>query len=254
MRRAAARAGHDDLRRPAPQPRGQLGERRRPARRPGARPRRAPRAARSPSAHHAAIGRHLRGSTCPFAAMNRPAVGFSYRQNRRHGRHAFTGATMHGLDGNRTRQPPLFRTSTSGSRPTSSTRCIEGQFAAVAAVRAARPAIERAALAIEERLQRRRAPGLCRRRHLGPARGAGRRRADADLQLAARPPGAADGRRRRRAAAAPSKAPRTRPSDGAAPASASIGSATSDVLIAVAASGTTPFTLACLREAARAAR
>ena len=73
---------------------------------------------------------------------------------------------------------------------------IEGQFAAVAAVRGAAPAMEDAALAMEARLDRQRAADLCRRGHLGTARGAGRRRADADLLLAAGTPPAADRRRR----------------------------------------------------------
>src|ERR1044072_7658232 len=86
---------------------------------------------------------------------------------------------------------------------------IEGQFTAVAAVRAARPAIEAASLAIEERLRnggrptyagaaarggarqkKGRAahggpPDLRRRRDFRPSGRAGRRGADADLQLAA---------------------------------------------------------------------
>src|SRR6187551_2103591 len=75
---------------------------------------------------------------------------------------------------------------------------LEGQFAAVAAVHAARPALERAALAVAAR---RRAAGLCGRRYVGAACGTGRRRADADLRLAGLASCAADGRRARCAAA-----------------------------------------------------
>ena len=75
---------------------------------------------------------------------------------------------------------------------------IEGQLAAVAAVRGARSAME----AARDRDRgaapnRQRTPDLCRRRHLGPARGPGRRRAAADLQLAAGAPPPPHRRRRR---------------------------------------------------------
>ena len=94
---------------------------------------------------------------------------------------------------------------------------IEGQFAAVAAVRAARrgAGARRARHGSTAALSR--PAGLCRRRHLGPSGGAGRRRADADLQLAAGAPGAADGRRPARRCCARSKAPRTRSSTRRAP-------------------------------------
>ena len=129
---------------------------------------------------------------------------------------------------------------------------IEGQFAAVAAVHAARPALERAALAIEERLR-----GGGRLVYAGagtsgrlavqdgaelmptfgwPAERLVLLMAGGQDALLRAVEGAED-----EAEEAAALVRRHRIGD-------------KDVLIAVAASGTTPFTLACLREAAPAAR
>ena len=126
---------------------------------------------------------------------------------------------------------------------------LEGQFAAVAAVHAARPALERAALAVEERL---RAGG---RLVYAGAGTSGRLAVQDGAELMptfswpARAAGAADGRRAR-CAAARRRRRRGRDRAGRRAAARHHGSASKDALIAVAASGTTPFTVACLREAA----
>lgn len=124
---------------------------------------------------------------------------------------------------------------------------IEGQFAAVAAVRAARPAIERAALAMESRLG-------------GPGRlvyaGAGTSGRLAVQDGAELMPTFSWPRERLLLLIAGGDEAMVRAIEGAED---EIGQATErirqnaighdDVLIAVAASGTTPFTVACLREA-----
>src|SRR6516165_4389480 len=69
---------------------------------------------------------------------------------------------------------------------------IEGQFTAVAAVRAARFALADATLAADAR---RRPAGLCRGRNLRPTGCPGWRRAGSNIQLAARSAFAAHGRR-----------------------------------------------------------
>ena len=75
---------------------------------------------------------------------------------------------------------------------------IEGQFSAVAAVRTAKPALERAALAMEARLRERGRLIYAGAGNLRAAGGAGWRRADADLQLAAGASLAAHRRRQQR--------------------------------------------------------
>ena len=125
---------------------------------------------------------------------------------------------------------------------------IEGQFSAVAAVRAARPAIERAALAMEARL-----------RHQGRLIYAG---AGTSGRLAVQdgaelmptfswPPErlAAAHRRRRQRHGPRGGGRRRRGRAGTGAGGKRHGVGADDALIAVAASGTTPFTLACLREA-----
>jgi N-acetylmuramic acid 6-phosphate etherase len=126
---------------------------------------------------------------------------------------------------------------------------IEGQFAAVAAVRAARPSLERAAVAMEARLER-------RGRLIYAGAGTSGRLAVQDgaelmptfnwpqdrlLLLIA---GGRDALLRSVEGAEDQIEHGTR-----AVAEHSVGAR--DVLIAVAASGTTPFTLACLEEAKR---
>ena len=126
---------------------------------------------------------------------------------------------------------------------------IDGQFSAVAAVRAARPALERAALAMEARLRH-------RGRLIYAGAGTSGRLAVQDgaelMPTFSWPP-----ERLLLLIAGGDKA-MVRAVEGAED---EIGQATElvhrhgvgadDVLIAVAASGTTPFTLACLREAKR---
>src|SRR3979490_1870327 len=124
---------------------------------------------------------------------------------------------------------------------------IEGQFAAVAAVRAARPAIERAALAMEARLK-----DDGRLIYVG-AGTSGRLAVQDGAELMPTfswPP------ERLVLLMAGGEKALTRAVEGAEDevkqARALIkkhGVGASDVLIAVAASGTTPFTLACLRDA-----
>ena len=124
---------------------------------------------------------------------------------------------------------------------------IEGQFAAVAAVHAARPALERAALAVEERL---RAGG---RLVYAGAGTSGRLAVQDGAELMPTfgwPPDRlvllmAGGRD---ALVSAVEGAEDAAEDAAALAARhAIGD--KDALIAVAASGTTPFTLACLREA-----
>ena len=100
--------------------------------------------------------------------------------------------------GHRKHQPTLSR-----PRPLARRRQVllalwEGQLAAVAAVRAgsARDRIAVAAEAALPLLGARRPAGLCRRRHVGAHRRAGRRRTAAHLRLARGPACPADGRRR----------------------------------------------------------
>ncbi len=127
---------------------------------------------------------------------------------------------------------------------------IEGQLAAVAAVRAARPALLQAALAMEARL---RAGG----RLVYTGAGTSGRLAVQDgaelMPTFSWPP------ERLLLLIAGGEEAMTRAVEGAedqtAQAAALVqchGIAANDVLIAVAASGTTPFTLACLREAKQA--
>ena len=127
---------------------------------------------------------------------------------------------------------------------------IEGQLAAVAAVRAARPALLQAALAMEARL---RAGG----RLVYAGAGTSGRLAVQDgaelMPTFSWPP------ERLLLLIAGGEEAMTRAVEGAedqtAQAAALVqrhGIAPHDVLIAVAASGTTPFTLACLREAKQA--
>jgi N-acetylmuramic acid 6-phosphate etherase len=127
---------------------------------------------------------------------------------------------------------------------------IEGQLAAVAAVRAARPALLQAALAMEARL---RAGG----RLVYAGAGTSGRLAVQDgaelMPTFSWPP------ERLLLLIAGGEEAMTRAVEGAedqtAQAAALVqrhGIAANDVLIAVAASGTTPFTLACLREAKQA--
>ena len=72
---------------------------------------------------------------------------------------------------------------------------LEGQFAAIAAVQAARASIATAIDAMTERLSAGGRHHLHGRRHVGPRCGAGRCRAAPDLQLAVRARDHADGRR-----------------------------------------------------------
>jgi N-acetylmuramic acid 6-phosphate etherase len=124
---------------------------------------------------------------------------------------------------------------------------IEGQFAAVAAVRAARPAIEQAALAIEARLRE------SGRLVYAGAGTSGRLAAQDGAELMPTFSWPAD---RLLLLIAGGHEALTRPIEGAEDETDhalglvrrhALGAA--DVLIAVAASGTTPFTLACLRGA-----
>ena len=129
---------------------------------------------------------------------------------------------------------------------------IEGQFSAVAAVRAARPALERAALAMEARLRH------CGRLIYAGAGTSGRLAVQDGAELM--PTFSWPPERLLLLIAGGDKA-MVRAVEGAED---EVGQATElvkrhgvgadDVLIAVAASGTTPFTLACLREARRQRR
>jgi N-acetylmuramic acid 6-phosphate etherase len=126
---------------------------------------------------------------------------------------------------------------------------IEGQFSAVAAVRAARPAIVRAALAMEERL---RTGG---RLVYAGAGTSGRLAVQDGAELL---PTFSWPHDRLLLLMAGGEAAMVRAVEGAEdePGRAAAlvqrhGLGGNDVLIAVAASGTTPFTLACLREAGR---
>jgi N-acetylmuramic acid 6-phosphate etherase len=126
---------------------------------------------------------------------------------------------------------------------------IEGQFSAVAAVRAARPAIVRAALAMEERL---RTGG---RLVYAGAGTSGRLAVQDGAELL---PTFSWPHDRLLLLMAGGEAAMVRAVEGAEdePGQAAAlvqrhGLGGNDVLIAVAASGTTPFTLACLREANR---
>src|SRR5690349_18941932 len=126
---------------------------------------------------------------------------------------------------------------------------IEGQLASVAAVRAARPAIEQAALAIEKRLRK------TGRLVYAGAGTSGRLAVQDGAELMPTfswPP------ERLLLLLAGGDAAMTQAIEGAEDdverAAATIAEhdiGPSDVLIAVAASGTTPFTVACLREAAK---
>src|SRR5437762_7979331 len=126
---------------------------------------------------------------------------------------------------------------------------IEGQFAAVAAVRAARPDIERAALAMQTRLQER-----GRLIYVG-AGTSGRLAVQDGAELM---PTFSWPRERLLLLIAGGDEAMVRAVEGAED---EVGHAAElvsrhhidakDVLIAVAASGTTPFTLSCLREAKR---
>ena len=126
---------------------------------------------------------------------------------------------------------------------------IEGQFASVGAVRTAKPAIERAALAMEERLK-----GSGRLVYAG-AGTSGRLAVQDGAELM---PTFSWPRERLLLLLAGGDAAMLQAQEGAEDDAAAavalirghaIGQA--DVLIALAASGTTPFTLACLREARR---
>jgi N-acetylmuramic acid 6-phosphate etherase len=126
---------------------------------------------------------------------------------------------------------------------------IEGQFSAVAAVRAARPAIVRAALAIEERLQ---AGG---RLVYAGAGTSGRLAVQDGAELL---PTFSWPSERLLLLIAGGEEAMTRAVEGAEDETGQAialvqrhGLGRSDVLMAVAASGTTPFTLGCLREASR---
>ena len=174
MGRTAARAGHDDPRRPAPQPRGQLGQRL--GQRAGLPRHRLRRLPYFVGQHHLRVS----GSPALSTPENPERVARVYRR----------GHCM------QTERPsPRYSAIDLWDPADILDAMLEGQFAAVAAVHAARPALERAALAIEDAAARRRAAGLCRRRHLGSARGTGRRRVDADLQLARGAADPADGGR-----------------------------------------------------------
>lgn len=124
---------------------------------------------------------------------------------------------------------------------------IEAQFSAVAAVRTARPALERASLAMEERLR-----GAGRLIYAG-AGTSGRLAVQDGAELM---PTFNWPQERLLLLIAGGKEALIRAMEGsedqaghAAELAEQHGIAGSDVLVAVAASGTTPFTLACLREA-----
>jgi len=126
---------------------------------------------------------------------------------------------------------------------------IEGQFSAVAAVRAARPAIVRAALAMQERLE---AGG---RLIYAGAGTSGRLAVQDGAELLPTFNWPAD---RLALLIAGGEEAMTRAVEGAEDETAQATALVQrhalrpdDVLIAVAASGTTPFTLACLREAGK---
>jgi N-acetylmuramic acid 6-phosphate etherase len=126
---------------------------------------------------------------------------------------------------------------------------IEGQFSAVAAVRAVRPALERAVLAMEERLRH------CGRLIYAGAGTSGRLAVQDGAELM--PTFSWPPERLLLLIAGGDKA-MVRAVEGAedevgqaAELVKRHGVGANDVLIAVAASGTTPFTLACLREAKR---
>src|ERR671933_2080727 len=126
---------------------------------------------------------------------------------------------------------------------------IEGQLAAVAAVRAARAAIERAARAMEARL------GRGGRLVYAGAGTSGRLAAQDGAEL---PPTFSWPQDRLLLLMAGGESALVRPVEGAedkaehgAERIRRHGIGPDDVLLAVAASGTTPFTLACLREAKR---
>ena len=123
----------------------------------------------------------------------------------------------------------------------------EGQMAAVAAVRGG---LARASRRPPRRRWRgcpRRPAGLCRRRHLGAHRRAGRRRAAADLRLARGPAGAADGRRRGGFHPLDREC-RGRSRRRASATSPPMPSAPNDVVIGIAASGATPYTTTVVAE------
>ncbi len=127
---------------------------------------------------------------------------------------------------------------------------IEGQFAAVAAVRAARPSVERAALAIVRRLS-----GLGQLIYVG-AGTSGRLAVQDGAELM---PTFSWPQDRLLLLIAGGEDALLRAVEGAEDQAAHAvelvrqhGVNGADVVIAVAASGTTPFTLACLREAKRA--
>jgi N-acetylmuramic acid 6-phosphate etherase len=127
---------------------------------------------------------------------------------------------------------------------------IEGQFAAVAAVRAARPQLEKAALAMEQRLRER------GRLIYAGAGTSGRLAVQDGAELM---PTFSWPRERLLLLIAGGHEAMMQAIEGAEDqiehareVSAHHNIARDDVLIAVAASGTTPFTLACLREAKRA--
>ena len=94
----------------------------------------------------------------------------------------------------------------------------------------------------------RRAARLCRRRHLGADRRAGRRRALSDIQLAERAGGLCHRRRRGRAAARDRECRGLRRRRREAH-RGDFGVGPNDVVIGVAASGETPFTVAALKTA-----
>jgi N-acetylmuramic acid 6-phosphate etherase len=124
---------------------------------------------------------------------------------------------------------------------------IEGQFAAVAAVHAARPALERAALAIEERLR-----GGGRLVYAG-AGTSGRLAVQDGAELMPTFGWPADRLVLLMAGGRDALLGAVEGAEDQAEDAASLvrrhGIGDADVLIAVAASGTTPFTLGCLREA-----
>ncbi len=127
---------------------------------------------------------------------------------------------------------------------------IEGQFAAVAAVRTARPALVEAVLAMEARLR------ACGRLVYAGAGTSGRLAVQDGAELM---PTFSWPRERLLLLIAGGEEAMTRAIEGAEDETAqaaalvrSHGIGPEDVLIAVAASGTTPFTLSCLREAKRA--
>ena len=125
---------------------------------------------------------------------------------------------------------------------------LDSQMAAFDAVRNALPALARAAEAAAERLRSRRSPGVCRRRRVGAARRAGRRRAASDLRLAARASVLSD-RGRRGGAGALDRGRGGRRGGGRLPRSTGLALGAADVLVAVAASGRTAFTCVVQRRA-----